>query len=175
MAEILFEKKSSVRKETRKIFVEKQRKKVVKVDRKNFHRKKFLRKRDRQYRRKGGLGAAPPVIRSDGAVAPPRRNRPYREKAPQGHFSALTARVAACLCGTLGGHRQRRSIPALERGRRTSGERLTRERTERGQRRREKGEGKIQRRDRSKILSYLRGGGYAPTTGYSCGFALTKG
>ena len=125
-------KKSSVRKETRKIFVEKQRKKVVKVDRKNFHRKKFLRKRDRQYRRKGGLGAAPPVIRSDGAVAPPRRNRPYREKAPQGHFSALTARVAACLCGTLGGHRQRRSIPALERGRRTSGERLTRERTEDG-------------------------------------------
>ena len=84
----------------------------------------------------GGLGAAPPVIRSDGAVAPPRRNRPLREKAPQGHFSAFTARVAACLCGTLGGHRQRRSIPALERGRsafdqgdvrREAGARLTRE------------------------------------------------
>lgn len=33
-------------------------------------------------------------MRIGDAVASPRRNSPHREKAPQGHFSALTARVS---------------------------------------------------------------------------------
>ena len=45
----------------------------------------------------GGAGGSAPSHGAGDAVASPRRNSPLREKAPQGHFSVLTARISGFL------------------------------------------------------------------------------
>ena len=61
-------------------------------EQKEFSRRNFA---PVEYKEGGAGGCAPshPIWWRGGLTAP---KHPLREKSPQGHFSALTARVAAC-------------------------------------------------------------------------------
>lgn len=49
----------------------------------------------------GGLGAAPPVMRSGERVASRARNSPFPKKAPQGHFFPFTGPAKRPVCVTV--------------------------------------------------------------------------